>query len=43
MALALSAHPGTASLGQLLLVTLGWTLVGALFLQPALLATVKPK
>ena len=41
MALALSAHPGTSSLGRLLLITLGWTLVGALFLQPALLASVK--
>ena len=41
MALALSAHPGTASLGRLLLITLGWTLVGALFLQPALLASAK--
>ena len=41
LALALSAHPGTASLGRLLLITLGWTLVGALFLQPALLASVR--
>jgi predicted exporter len=41
LALALSAHPGTASLGRLLLITLGWTLFGALFLQPALLATVR--
>ena len=41
LALALSAHPGTASLGRLLLITLGWTLVGALVLQPALLASVR--
>ena len=41
LALALSAHPGTASLGRLLLITLGWTLVGALFLQPALLASLR--
>ncbi len=41
LALALSAHPGTASLGRLLLITLGWTLVGALFLQPALLASIR--
>ena len=41
LALALSAHPGTASLGRLLLITLGWTLIGALFLQPALLASVR--
>ena len=41
LALALSAHPGTASLGRLLLITLGWTLAGALFLQPALLASIR--
>ena len=40
-ALALSAHPGTASLGRLLLVALGWTLISALVFQPALLASFK--
>jgi len=39
--LALSAHPGTASLGQLLLISLFWTLISALFIQPALLAAAK--
>ena len=35
--LCLSPHPGTASLGLLLMVSLGWTLVCTLVLQPALL------
>lgn len=39
--LALSAHPGTASMGQLLLISLFWTVTNALILEPALLATVK--
>ena len=33
----LSVHPGTASMGQLLMISLGWTLVTTLFLSPALL------
>ena len=37
-ALAFSAHPGTASLGRLLLTALFWTLVSALVVQPALLS-----
>ena len=37
-ALALSAHPGTSSLGQLLLISLFWTVISALLVQPALLA-----
>ena len=35
--LCLSPHPGTASLGLLLMVSLGWTLVCTLAFQPALL------
>ena len=38
--LALSGHPGTASMGQLLLISLGCTLVASLVLIPALLAAV---
>ncbi|HEX3753801.1 MAG TPA: MMPL family transporter [Rhizomicrobium sp.] len=33
----LSHHPGTASMGELLMISLGWTLVTTLFLSPALL------
>jgi hopanoid biosynthesis associated RND transporter like protein HpnN len=33
----LSIHPGTASMGELLMISLGWTLVTTLFLSPALL------
>jgi hopanoid biosynthesis associated RND transporter like protein HpnN len=40
--LALSAHPGTASMGKLLLISLGCTLVASLAFIPALLA-VAPK
>jgi uncharacterized protein len=40
--LALSAHPGTASMGTLLLISLGCTLVASLVFIPALLASVKP-
>jgi uncharacterized protein len=36
--LALSHHPGTASMGQLLLISLGCTLVASLLFIPALLA-----
>ncbi len=33
----LSTHPGTASMGELLMISLFWTLVTTLFLSPALL------
>jgi hopanoid biosynthesis associated RND transporter like protein HpnN len=33
----LSSHPGTASMGQLLMISLGWTLITTLFFLPALL------
>lgn len=36
-ALALSQHPGTASMGGLLLISLFWTLIACIFVQPALL------
>ncbi|HEV2550258.1 MAG TPA: MMPL family transporter [Stellaceae bacterium] len=39
-ALALSAHPGTAAMGRLLLISLGCTLISSLVFVPALLATV---
>lgn len=35
--LSLSSHPGTASLGRLLMVSLGWTLATVLLFEPALL------
>jgi uncharacterized protein len=38
--LALSQHPGTASMGTLLLISLGCTLVASLVFIPALLASV---
>jgi len=38
--LALSRHPGTASMGTLLLISLGCTLVASLVFIPALLATL---
>jgi uncharacterized protein len=38
--LALSAHPGTASMGKLLLISLGCTLLASLVFIPALLASV---
>ncbi len=40
--LALSAHPGTASMGALLLSSLGGTLVASLIFEPALLAALGP-
>ena len=40
--LALSAHPGTASMGELLLLSLGCTLATTLALLPALLAALPP-
>ena len=36
-ALILSSHPGTASMGKLLIISLFWTLVTALLFEPALL------
>ena len=33
----LSIHPGTASMGELLMISLGWSLLTTLFLSPALL------
>jgi hopanoid biosynthesis associated RND transporter like protein HpnN len=41
--LALSAHPGTASMGELLLISLGCTLVASLVFIPALLAMLTPR
>jgi uncharacterized protein len=35
--LVLSSHPGTASMGLLLIISLGWTLLTTLFFMPALL------
>jgi hopanoid biosynthesis associated RND transporter like protein HpnN len=40
--LALSAHPGTASMGKLLLISLGCTLLASLVFIPALLASLTP-
>ncbi len=40
--LALSRHPGTASMGDLLLISLGCTLLATLFFVPALLASIPP-
>ncbi|HKM63784.1 MAG TPA: MMPL family transporter [Acidisphaera sp.] len=40
--LALSAHPGTASMGQLLLISLGCTLLATLAFLPALLSAIGP-
>ena len=39
--LCLSPHPGTSSLGILLMVSLAWTLVCTLVLQPALLGPIR--
>ncbi|MBV8402384.1 MAG: hypothetical protein JOZ17_27235, partial [Acetobacteraceae bacterium] len=41
--LALSAHPGTASMGDLLLISLGGTLLASLLFIPALLASVRAR
>jgi len=38
----LSSHPGTASMGELLMISLGWTLVTTLFVSPALLGPPPP-
>ena len=40
-ALALSDHPGTASMGLILMISLIWTLVCALIFEPALLGPVE--
>jgi hopanoid biosynthesis associated RND transporter like protein HpnN len=40
--LALSAHPGTASMGTLLLISLGCTLLASLVFIPALLGSLTP-
>jgi len=40
--LALSAHPGTASMGELLLLSLGATLITTLVFMPALLSGLHP-
>jgi len=40
--LALSGHPGTASMGELLLISLGCTLIGSLLFVPVVLATIGP-
>ena len=37
-ALWLSSHPGTASMGRLLMISLGWELLLTLLFRPALLA-----
>ncbi|MDB5477460.1 MAG: hopanoid biosynthesis-associated transporter HpnN [Phenylobacterium sp.] len=41
-ALSLSRHPGTASMGVLLLISLVWILVASLIVEPALLAAAEP-
>jgi predicted RND superfamily exporter protein len=41
-ALSLSQHPGTASMGVLLLISLFWTLVATLVVQPAVLGLADP-
>jgi hypothetical protein len=40
--LALSGHPGTASMGELLLISLGCTLVSSLAFVPSVLAAIGP-
>ena len=41
-ALWLSSHPGTASMGLILMISLVWTLICALIFEPALLGPPKP-
>jgi hopanoid biosynthesis associated RND transporter like protein HpnN len=41
--LALSAHPGTASMGDLLLLSLGCTLMVTMLVMPPLLGSLRPK
>ena len=38
----LSSHPGTASMGELLMISLGWTLLTTFVVLPALLESVRP-
>jgi uncharacterized protein len=38
-----SKHPGTASMGKLLMISLIWTLTSALIFQPALMSLVSPR
>ena len=38
-----SSHPGTASMGKLLMISLVWTLVSALLFQPALMGPARRK
>ncbi len=38
-----SKHPGTASMGELLMISLVWTLASALLFQPALMSLASPK
>ena len=40
--LVFSSHPGTASMGKILMISLVWTLVTALLFEPALLGPPKP-
>ena len=42
-ALWLSSHPGTASMGELLMISLAWTLATTLLFVPALLNTATPR
>ncbi|HWY60964.1 MAG TPA: MMPL family transporter [Rhizomicrobium sp.] len=39
----LSKHPGTASMGELLMISLAWTLVTTLFVSPAMLGPPPPR
>jgi predicted RND superfamily exporter protein len=39
----LSSHPGTASMGKILMISLAWTLVCALIFEPALLGPPERK
>ena len=39
----LSSHPGTASMGELLMISLFWTLVTTLLVSPALLGPPPPR
>ncbi len=41
--LMFSSHPGTASMGKILMISLIWTLVAALIFEPALLGPPRPK
>ncbi|HEX5460518.1 MAG TPA: MMPL family transporter [Steroidobacteraceae bacterium] len=38
-----SRHPGTASMGKLLMISLAWTLASALVFQPALMSLARPR